>query len=183
MTVVFVCCVRIYFIVAKRPHGWLSSFLTTSIVGSPSTTCTSPDSRQRVYACSDFRLIFFTQSFLRRAQPKTRSPEGGSWSSLSIFAHVFNMRPLINSPSGWHTTWPTMPVQKRRHRCAGEPANIFKWLTIMQDDLSLTTRDDCRYYLCLRNVNAHAACGGVVVIIFKQALHFPVVAYEHDIVA
>ncbi len=34
---VFVCCVRIYFIVAKRPHGWLSSFLTKSIIGSPST--------------------------------------------------------------------------------------------------------------------------------------------------
>ncbi len=60
-----------------------------------------------------------------------------------------------------------------------ERVNLLQWLTIMQDDLALTTRDDYWHYLGLGTVNWHAACGVVVVTNFKQALHFPVVAHEH----
>ncbi len=56
-----------------------------------------------------------------------------------------------------------------------ERVNLLQWLTIMQDNLALTTRDDYWHYLGLRSVNGHGTNGGVVVTSFKYALYFHVV--------
>ncbi len=55
-----------------------------------------------------------------------------------------------------------------------ELANIFQWLTIMQDDLVLLTRDEYCHNLGFRSASSHVNCCGTAVNCFKQTLHLPV---------
>ncbi len=100
--------------------------LTCSCVGihpgrvepaSPTTLTTSrTEALQTRRSCAS-SLDTFTQSFLRRAWPKTCGPQIGSRSALIVVAHVFTWPParlrhvrggverrrsLISSPSGRH---------------------------------------------------------------------------------
>ncbi len=54
-----------------------------------------------------------------------------------------------------------------------EFVNTLQGLTIRHDGLALLTRNECRYFLCLRSVNVYADCGDEAITSFKQTSACP----------
>ncbi len=131
---------------------------------SPAALTTSrTDALQARRSCAS-SLDTFTQSFLHRAWPKTRSPEIGSRSALIVVAHVFSWpaarlrhvrggvgrrRSLINSRSGRLAACPNqrsllctsgagMLVRQRRRRRSADGTESLRLTRRMRRMLSLS---------------------------------------------